>query len=308
MNKFLKIFLVVVVVLAIVLLSTKFVVKQGSEAVILRLGELVKDKNGNAVEYEPGIHLKIPFLDTVKTYDMRNRVLEADSARVVTKEQKDVLINAYVVWKISNNNISKFFISTSGNVARAETLLKQFLESSLRAEVGNNDIQSLINNNRDKLMIALTESVQKQAKQIGVSVIDVRVKQIDLPDTVTESIYQRMRSSRQKVAASIRAEGGQLAEKIKAAADAKVTVTIAEAEKESKIIQAEADAKAAKIFTQAYSSSVPLYEFLKSMNSYKESFNGKNEVVFMLKPDGKFFQGFKLESNSKLAEDMKEAK
>lgn len=239
---------------------------------------------------------------------MRNRVLEADSARVVTKEQKDVLINAYVVWKISNSNISTFYTSTSGSSDRAETLLKQFLESSLRAEVGNNDIQSLINNNRDKLMIALTKSVQQQAKQIGVDVIDVRVKQIDLPDTVTDSIYQRMRSSRQKVAASIRAEGKQLAEKIKAAADAKVTVTLAEAEKESKTIMAAADAKAAKIFTQAYSKSVPLYEFLKSMNSYKESFNGKNEVVFMLKPDSKFFQGFKLEPNSKLAEDMKEAK
>lgn len=265
MSKFLKIFLVLVVVLAIVVLSTKFIVKQGSEAVILRLGELVKDKDGKAVEYEPGLHIKIPFIDTVKMYDMRNRVLEADSARVVTKEQKDVLINAYVVWKISNNNISTFYTSTSGSVDRAETLLKQFLESSLRAEVGNNDIQSLINNNRDKLMIALTKSVQQQAKQIGVDVIDVRVKQIDLPETVTDSIYQRMRSSRQKVAASIRAEGKQLAEKIKAAADAKVTVTLAEAEKESKTIMAEADAKAAKIFTQAYSKSVPLYEFLKSI-------------------------------------------
>lgn len=308
MSKFLKIFLVLVVVLAIMVLNTKFIVKQGSEAVILRLGELVKDNDGKAVEYEPGLHVKIPFIDTVKIYDMRNRVLEADSARVVTKEQKDVLINAYVVWKISNNNISTFYTSTSSSVDRADTLLKQFLESSLRAEVGNNDIQSLINNNRDKLMIALTKSVQQQAKQIGVDIIDVRVKQIDLPDTVTDSIYQRMRSSRQKVATSIRAEGKQLAEKIKAAADAKVTVTLAEAEKESKTIMAEADAKAAKIFTEAYSKSVPLYEFLKSMNSYKESFNGENEVVFMLKPDSKFFQWFKLESNSKFTEDMKEVK
>ena len=308
MNKFLKIFLVLAVILSVLILSTKFIVTQGNEAVLLRLGELVKDKSGKVEEFEPGIHVKIPFFDTVKTYDMRNRILEADSSRVVTKEQKDVLINAYVVWKINNSSISKFFTSTSGNVDRAETLLKQFLESSLRAEVGNNDIQSLINNNRDKLMIALTESVQKQARQIGVAVIDVRVKQIDLPDTVTDSIYQRMRSSRHKVASSIRAEGVQLAEKIKAASDAKVTVTIAQAEKESKTIRAKADGRAAKIFTNTYSSSVPLYEFLKSMNSYKESFNGKNEVVFMLKPDSKFFQGFKLQSNSKLAKDMKEAK
>ena len=306
MKKFLTIFLVLVVVVFIALLSTKFVVRQGTESVLLRLGEIVKDKNGNVIEYQPGIHVKIPFLDTQKNYDMRNRILEADSARVVTKEQKDVLINAYVVWRIGS--ISKFFTSTSGNIYRAETLLNQFLDSSLRAEVGNNDISSLINNNRDKLMIALTKSVQKQAKNIGVEVSDVRVKQIDLPDTVTDSIYQRMKSSRQKYAASIRAEGMQQAEKIKAAADAKVVVTLAQADKESKTIRAKADAKAAKIFTDAYSNSVPLYQFLKSMRSYKESFDGNNKVVFMLKPDSKFFEGFKLQPNSQLAEDIKGAK
>lgn len=305
MSKIFKIVLVLVVIAVIVTLSSKFIVKQGTESVVLRLGELVK-KDGKVIEYEPGIHVKIPFLDTVKNYDMRNRVLTTDSSRVVTKEKKDVLINAYVVWRI--NDISKFFTSTSGQVFRAETLLKQFLESSLRAEVGKNDIQSLVNNDRDKLMIALTKDVAAQAKEIGISIVDVRVNQIDLPDTITESIYQRMKSSRHKEASRIRAEGERAAEKTKAAADAKVTVTLAEAEKQSKIIRAQADAKAAKIFTETYSSSVPLYEFLKSMNSYKQSFNGKNQVVFMLKPDSKFFQGFKLESNSQLAEDMKEAK
>ncbi|WP_150466200.1 protease modulator HflC [Francisella sp. SYW-9] len=305
MSKLLKIILVLVVIAVIVTLSSKFIVKQGTESVVLRLGELVK-KDGKVIEYEPGIHIKIPFLDTVKNYDMRNRVLTTDSSRVVTKEKKDVLINAYVVWRI--NDISKFFISTSGQTFRAETLLKQFLESSLRAEVGKNDIQSLVNNDRDKLMIALTKDVAAQAKEIGISIVDVRVNQIDLPDTITESIYQRMKSSRHKEASRIRAEGERAAEKTKAAADAKVTVTLAEAEKQSKIIRAQADAKAAKIFTDTYAGSVPLYEFLKSMNSYKRSFDGKNQVVFMLKPNSKFFQGFKLEPHSQLAEAMKEAK
>ncbi|QIV95862.1 protease FtsH subunit HflC [Allofrancisella inopinata] len=300
-----KILLVLVVVGLFLILSSKFIVKQGTESVLLRLGELVK-KDDKVIEYKPGIHIKIPFLDTVKNYDMRNRVLTTDSSRVVTKEKKDVLINAYVVWRI--NDISRFFTSTSGQVFRAETLLKQFLESSLRAEVGKNDIQSLVNNDRDKLMIALTKDVAVQAKEIGISIVDVRVNQIDLPETITESIYQRMKSSRHKDASRIRAEGERAAEKTKASADATVTVTMAEAEKQSKIIRAEADAKAAKIFADAYSSSIPLYEFLKSMNSYKESFSGKNEVVFMLKPDSKFFQGFKLKPDSKLAEDMKKAK
>jgi membrane protease subunit HflC len=306
MQKFIKIFAIVAVVALVVLFSSKFIVKQGSESVVLRLGELVKGESGTVTEFKPGIHAKIPFVDSIKTYDMRNRVLTTDSSRVVTKEKKDVLINAYVVWRI--DNISKFFTSTSGQVDRAELLLKQYLESSLRAEVGKNDIQSLVNNNRDKLMIALTHDVEIQAKGIGIHVVDVRVNQIDLPETITESIYQRMKSSRHKEAAKIRAEGDRGAEKKKATADATVTVMMAQADKDSKTIKAEADAKAAKIFSDTYSASVPLYQFLKSMNSYKESFDGKNQVVFMLKPDSRFFEGFTLDNNSKLAEDMRKAK
>ena len=290
MNKKLKPVGALIGLFIIIAFGFKFTVKQGNEAVILKLGELNKNSSGQVIEYKPGIHFKIPILDTIKEYDMRNRILVADSARVVTKEQKDVLINAYMVWKI--DDIAKFYISTNGDIFKAEILLKQFLESSLRAEVGKNDIQSLINNDRDKLMIALTKSVEQQAKQIGVKIVDVRVKQIDLPETVTDSIYQRMKSSRQKVAASIRAEGEQQAEKIKASADAKVTVTLAEADKKSKMIKAEANAKAVKIFTDTYSKSLALYKFLKSMNSYSSSFNKDKKSVFIIKPEGKFFKAF----------------
>jgi len=291
-HKSLTTILIVIIISILIALSFKFIVKQGDEAVILRLGEIIENNQGQVIEYKPGIHFRVPLLDTVKKFDMRNRILEADSSRVVTKEQKDVLINAYLVWNI--NDISKFYRSTSGNMDRADTLLKQFLESTLRAQVGKIDIQNLINNDRDSLMIALTASIDKQAKQIGVDIIDVRVKQIDLPETVTDSIYQRMKSSRHKVAASIRAEGSQLSEKIQAAADAKVTVTMAKAERDSKNIKAEADAKAAKIFADTYSQSSNFYKFLKSMESYNNSFDQKDkENVFVIQPKGKFFDNFK---------------
>ncbi len=283
--------LIVVVIVALVLLfSVMFRVNQGSEAVILKLGELNQTSDGQVKVYSPGLHFKIPLLEEVKTYDMRLRTLTVDSSRVVTNEQKDVIIDAYLEWQIIN--ISQFYRSVSGNDGRAELLLRQFLEASLRAEVGKIDIQGLINNERDQLMQRLTQSVQDQAKKIGIDVVDVRIKQIDLPDTVTESIYQRMRSERQKVASSIRAQGEQLSESIRADADATVTITLAQADRDAKEIKAKADAQAAKVYIDAYSQSEKFYAFWRSMQAYQASFANKKNDVFILKPQGEFFRYF----------------
>merc|ERR1712096_229184 len=172
-------------------------------------------------------------------------------------------------WKIVD--ISQFYRSVSGNTLRAEKLLKQYLEKSLRAEVGKNNIQSLINSERNQLMTILTKGVQERSRKIGINVIDVRIKQIDLPDTVTESIYQRMRSNRQKVAALIRAEGEQFSESIRADADANVTITIAKANRDAKEIKAKSDANAASIYTESYSKSQEFYKFWRSMKAYQNS-------------------------------------
>ncbi|GGF94044.1 MULTISPECIES: protease modulator HflC [Cysteiniphilum] len=283
--------LIVVVIVALLLIfSSMFRVNQGNEAVILKLGELNQTRDGQVKVYTPGLHFKIPLIEQVKTYDMRLRTLTVDSSRVVTNEQKDVIIDAYLEWKI--NNISQFYRSVSGNDSRAELLLRQFLEASLRAEVGKIDIQGLINNERDQLMQTLTKSVQDQAKKIGIDVVDVRIKQIDLPETVTESIYQRMRSERQKVASSIRAQGEQMSESIRADADATVTITLAKADRDAKEIKAKADAKAAEIYIDAYGKSENFYNFWRSMQAYQASFSGKKEDVFILKPEGKFFSYF----------------
>ena len=187
--------------------------------------------------------------------------------------------------------MSQYYRSTMGSDARATRLLKQFLESALRAEVGKTNIQGLINNERDELMKTLTNDVAVQAKNIGVKVVDIRIKQIDLPDTVTESIYQRMRSERQKVAASIRAQGEQLSESIKANADATVTITMAKARRDAKEIKAKADAKAAQIYADSYGKSEKFYEFWRSMVAYQQGFSS-NQDVLILKPEGRFFKYF----------------
>ncbi|MBK2125521.1 protease modulator HflC [Fangia hongkongensis] len=282
--------IVLVIIVVIVLFSSVFRVTQGTESVILKLGELNKNPDGTVKVYQPGLHFKIPLVEQVKTYDMRLRTLPVDESRVVTNEQKDVIIDAYLEWKISN--ISQYYRSVAGSDARAVLLLKQFLEASLRAEVGKTDIQGLINNQRDELMQTLTKSVGAQAKRIGIDVIDVRIKQIDLPESVTDSIYQRMRSERQKVAASIRAQGEQLSESIRANADATVTITLATADRDAKEIKAKALAEAADIYAKSYAQSEKFYDFWRSMRAYQTSFDNKEGDVFILKPEGKFFKHF----------------
>jgi membrane protease subunit HflC len=280
-------------IIAIILLSTTlfFKVNEGNAAVILKLGELNQSKSGRIKIYKPGLHFKIPLLEQVKIYDMRLHTLTVDSSRVVTNEQKDVIIDAYLEWKISD--ISKFYRSVAGNDNKASILLKQFLEASLRAEVGKNNIQDLINNERSQLMNILTNVILEQSLKIGIDVVDVRIKQIDLPNTVTESIYQRMRSERNKVASAIRAEGERIAESIRAHADANVTISISQAEKNSKKIKAEADAKAAQIYTNSYAKSPEFYNFWRNMQAYQNIFIKKGNDTFILKPEGNFFKFFK---------------
>jgi len=288
-NRRIVTFTTALIVFLTILYSSCFFVKQGNESVILRFGEL-NSKDGKVTIYKPGLHFKIPVVEEVKSYDMRLHTLTVDSSRVVTSEQKDVIVNAYLEWRISD--VSQFYRSVSGLYSKAESLLQQFLESSLRAEIGRNDVQSLINNERDKVMSKLTNSVGEQSKNIGISVIDVRIKQIDLPDTVTDSIYKRMCSERQKVASSIRAQGEQLSESIRASADANAVVILAKANSDAKKIRAIAEATAANIYIESYSKSFEFYDYWRSMRSYQHSFSNKQDSVFFLEPNSRFLNYF----------------
>jgi len=281
---------VVLVFVAILLLSgSVFTVNQSESAIVLKLGKIKTQENGQELVYSPGLHFKMPLADTVQIYDMRLRSLNIDSSRIVTKEQKDVKVDAYVEWKIGN--IADFYKTTSGNISKADTLLSQVVEANMRDEVGKRTIQELVNNQRDELIKELITVVQKQSKKFGVEIVDARIKSIDLPSTVTESVYQRMSSNREKDASTIRANGNRLAEGIKAAADAEVTVIKATAESEAKRIKAEGEMEAAKTYVNDYSKNIKFYKFLRSMQAYNDSLtNGKD--VLILKPKGKFFQYF----------------
>lgn len=281
--------LIGIIIALFLLLSSIFTVHETSSAIILKLGKIEKNTDGTPKVFGPGLHFKIPFIETVKHFDMRIRTATINSSRIVTQEQKDVLIDAYIQWKIVN--MAEFYKSTTGSADRARNLVTQYVEGAMRAEVGKRTIQDLINNERDTFKRTIMEDVISQAASLGIKIIDVRIKQIDLPDTVTESIYQRMRSDREKEASKIRADGNRESEKIRASADANVTVLLAKAESASKTIRAEGDGIAAKTYATTYKKDPGFYEFLRSMRAYKNSFSSSKDVL-ILKPKGEFFRYF----------------
>ena len=261
-----------------------FVVKEYEVALKLQLGEIVSD------DYPPGIHFKIPVLNQIKTFDRRIQTLDAQPERFLTIEKKDVIVDSYAKWRIAS--AAQFLRSTGGNSARTSRLLSERINTSLRDEFGKRTIQEVVSDDRLELMEALTADVSSNASDLGVEVIDVRVKQIDLPPEVSESVYQRMRAERERVARDLRAKGGEAAERIRADADRQRTVIIAEANKESEQVRGEGDAKSAEIYAKAYGQDPKFYAFYRSLAAYRQTF-GKGGDIMVLEPDSEFFRFFR---------------
>ena len=261
-----------------------FVVQEYEVAIKLRLGEIVSE------DYPPGIHFKVPILNQIKTFDRRIQTLDAQPERFLTIEKKDVIVDSYAKWRISN--AAQFLRSTGGNSARTSRLLSERVNTSLRDEFGKRTIQEVVSDDRLALMQLLTEEVNANASDLGIRVIDVRVKKIDLPPEVSESVYQRMRAERERVARDLRAKGSEAAERIRADADRQRTVTTAEAYKESEQIRGEGDAKSSEIYAQAFEQDPRFYAFYRSLNAYRATF-GQGGNMLVLQPDSDFFRFFR---------------
>lgn len=283
-NRLKTFFPVALVTLALFFYSFTFVVQEYEVAIKLRLGEIV------SVDFKPGIHFKIPLFNQIKTFDRRIQTLDAQPERFLTIEKKDVIVDSYAKWRISS--AEQFFRSTGGNSARTSRLLSERINTSLRDEFGKRTIQEVVSDDRLALMEILTREVNANAADLGVKVIDIRVKKIDLPPEVSESVYQRMRAERERVARDLRAKGSEAAERIRADADRQRTVTIAEAYKESEEIRGEGDAKATEIYAAAFNQSPDFYAFYRSLNAYRTTF-GKGSDVLVLQPDSEFFRFFR---------------
>ncbi|WP_298622677.1 protease modulator HflC [uncultured Legionella sp.] len=275
----------------VLFLTSVFTVTQGQQGIILRLGRLVKDAQTDKVKVlNPGLHFKTPFIESVRIFDTRIQTMDIKSTRIVTKEKKDVMVDYYVKWQIAN--LAQYFKSTGGNQFKAETLLEQQLNTLLRAQFGKRTISEVVSGGRDDVMELLRNAAEKQASELGIVVIDVRIKGIELPANTSNAIYQRMRADMQKIANRHRADGQAAAEQIQAKADADVMVLLAKTRSNAQQTRAVGQAEAAAIYAKAYSQNKDFFALYRSLIAYEGSFNNKRDVL-VLDQSSSFFDYFK---------------
>ncbi|WP_263081168.1 protease modulator HflC [Endozoicomonas sp. Mp262] len=273
---------IAILVLAAVAYSTLFVISERERAVQLRFGQIVRDN------IEPGLHWKLPFIDKVKVFDGRLQTLDVPSERFLTLEKKAVIVDSYIKWKI--HDVYAFYKSTAGDLLRANTLLAQRAESRMRNKFGGLTLNEVVSGQRDELMDDITRSLDEVAQtELGVSVVDVRVKRIDLPPQVSDSVFERMSSEREKEAQEYRSKGKEMAEGIMANADREKRVILADSYKKAEILRGEGDAKAAEIYAQAFRQDPEFYAFYRSLQAYKSSFNEAGDIL-LVEPDNDFFK------------------
>jgi len=275
----------VLIVLAVLTALSLFVVDQRQNAIVFRLGEIVDIKT------EPGLYFKLPVLDNVRFFD--TRILTVDTAepeRFITSEKKNVLVDLFVKWRIVD--VRQYYISVGGDEARAVTRLTQTINSSLRDEFGNRTVHDVVSGERDKIMDLMRDKANEDAGKIGVQVLDVRLKRVDLPQEVSESVYRRMEAERKRVANELRSTGAAESEKIRADADRQREVIIAEAYSEAQQIKGEGDARASAIYARAYEQNPEFYSFYRSLEAYRAAMRGRNDLL-VLDPSSDFFKYLK---------------
>ena len=285
-----KNFIIAILITLLVLATgSLFVVREGQRAIVIQFGKVQRDADtGDTKVFEPGLHFKLPFIDSVRQLDARIQTLDDSPDRFVTSEKKDLIVDSYVKWRIKD--FARYYLSTNGgNKLQAEALLKQKVNNGLRTEFGSRTIAQIVSGERTELMEQAMEQASSSSDELGIEIVDVRVKQINLPTEVSNSIFQRMRAERAAVAREHRSEGQEQAEVIKANIEAKVTVMLADAERNARQLRGEGDATAAQIYAEAYSKNPEFYGFLRSMDAYRASFNSKDDIL-VVEPDSDFFR------------------
>ena len=275
-------FLVPFILLLILLALSTFTVDQRESALVFRLGEIV------AVKQEPGLYFKAPLIDNARFYD--KRILTFDSPvpdRFITSEKKNVLVDSYIKWRIIDP--AKYYVSVNGDERQAERRLTQTVNDGLRAEFGKRTIQEVVSGERSTIMDIIKQRADKESAKIGIQIIDVRLRRVDLPKEVSESVYQRMEAERKSVANELRSQGFADSEKIRADADKQKNIIITEAYKKAQTIKGEGDASAARIYADTFSKNKNFYDFYRSLEAYKKSFKTKEDIM-VLDADTEFFK------------------
>ncbi len=277
------------VILVVIASFFIFKVNQWEQAVVFEFKKI------ESSDFEPGLHVMVPLMNTVKKFEKRLLNLDQPPRRFLTSEKKDVIVDYYAKWRISD--VEKFYVaSNAGNIEYAKTeLISQSLDQALRAEFGKRTVQEVVAGERDEILKIVTATSEQLKESYGIEIVDVRTKRIDLPDEVSDDVYKRMRSERVRVAKELRAEGNEAAERIRAITDRDREVILANAYRDSEIIRGEGDAQATEIYAAAFSKDKDFYSFYRSLNAYKNSFKNGNDVL-LIEPTSDFFRYF---NNSK---------
>jgi membrane protease subunit HflC len=260
-----------------------FTVAEWEKAIMFRLGEI------READFRPGLHVKIPFINNVRKFDGRLLTQDVEPERFLTVEKKNVIVDSFVMWRIAD--VKRYYKAVAGDERNARLRIEQVIKDGMRGEFSKRTINEVVSGERDVIMEELTEAANRQAQQIGIEIADVRIKRIDLPAEVSNSVYRRMQAERSRVAKEFRSRGFEESEKIRANADRQRQVLIAEAYREAEQIRGEGDAKAAEIYANAYGKNQEFYAFTRSLKAYQEAFQGGSDVL-LLEPDSEFFDYF----------------
>jgi len=275
-------YLVLLIIAVFIGSNSLYIINEFERGVLLRLGKVTDD------DLKPGLRFKLPLVDVVRKFDARVLTLDARPERFLTVEKKSMMVDSYAKWRIID--VGKFYTATNGEEDRAQRLLAQRINEGLRNQFAQRSLQEVVSGERDQLMVNIAVQLNEFTQDsLGVEIVDVRVKKIDLPDEVSDPVYSRMRAEREREAREHRSKGKEQAEIIRADADRQQIIIEADAYREAELLRGEGDAAAAAIYASAYTKNPEFYAFVRSMTAYKETFSGKEDIL-LLDPKSDFFK------------------
>ncbi len=280
--KGLKVILIALALIGVAIFSLAFyTVDEREKAIVFRFGEIIRSDD------QSGWHLKWPFVNTVQYFDARVQTMDADPESFLTKEKKNLLIDSFVKWRV--RDVGEYYIRLSGSKIAARSRLSQRVNDAIRVEVGKRSVQDVVSGDRIEIMNLVRKSMDAEAQSLGIEVLDVRLKRVDLDPAISETVYDRMRAERERVAKELRAQGAEAAERIRADADRQRQILLAEARRDSEQTKGAGDAEATKIYAQAFNQDKEFFKFYKSLDAYQNTFNSKSDL-FVVDPKSEFMQ------------------
>ncbi len=276
--------LAIVGIIGAVVFSAAYFVDERQRAIVFKFGEIVRS------DVAPGLHWKIPFINNVSYFDARVQTMDADPELYLTREKKNLVVDSFVKWRIKD--VHQYYTRLKGLKANARSRLSQRVNDSLRQEFGRRTVQEVISGDRGEIMEVVRKVMNEEASTLGIEIIDVRLKRVDLDPAISERVYQRMAAERQRVAKELRAQGEEAAEKLRADADRQREILLATAERDAEKIRGEGDATATASYAAAFGQDAGFYTLYRSLNAYRDSFNSKQDLM-IVDPSSEFFKYFK---------------